>query len=419
MRLLIALAGLLLGSCLLTPFPEYHASGVLTYMLSEKLAKSEAATGSTGGGSAGGGTSQASVPVASPGDGTYNATQNVTLTSTAGAVICYTTDTSQPTCNAGSCTAGSLYSTALAITVTTTVRAQACSSSLTPSATLQAVYTIDTAAPGNVSGLTANPSDSEVDLSWTNPGDADFAGVRVLRKTGSAPVDENDGTVVYTGTGTSHLDSGLTNFTTYYYAVFTYDQVNNFSSGAQTTAMPSVVVCGGNPCRIYLATNGGTLYTGNLGGVAGADSICNSDPAKPNASMYKAMIGSTTRRACTSGNCGGANGMEQSLDWVLYPNKAYVRGDGSTPIGTTNASAIFTGALANGITGAGSYAYTGFVANYTVGGWRCVNGGNDWQDSSAGAQGSVGSVTTTDPSGSMYWTLDNCNTARPLYCAEQ
>ncbi|MBE7437256.1 MAG: DUF1554 domain-containing protein [Spirochaetales bacterium] len=406
-----------LGACFLSPFPEYQISGFMGYYLSEQLNK-ESQSSTQGSSSGGGSTTQASVPVASPGAGSYNATQNVTLTSTAGAIICYTTDGSQPTCNSGSCTAGSIYSVALSVSSSSTVRAQACGNSLAPSATLEAQYVIDTTAPGAVTGLSATPSDSQVNLSWSNPGDADFAGVRVLRKTGSAPTNENDGTVVYTGTGASHLDSGLTNFTLYYYAVFAYDQVNNFSAAAQTTATPSPVVCGGNPCRIYLAINGGALYNGNLGGVAGADSICNSDPARPNASTYKAIIGSTTRRACTSSNCGGATGMEQSLDWVLYPNKAYVRADGSTPIGTTNASGIFTGTLTSGFSPSGSYAWTGFVANYSVGGWLCTNGG-DWLDSTSGVNGSVGSVTTTDASGALYWTLTACNVGRPLYCAEQ
>jgi hypothetical protein len=89
----------------------------------------------------------------------------------------------------------------------------------------------DITAPGDVSGFTATAGDGRISLSWTNPTDADLAGVKILRKTGSAPTGPTDGTVVHQGTGTSAVDAGLTNGTPYYYRAFAYDAVPNYSSG--------------------------------------------------------------------------------------------------------------------------------------------------------------------------------------------
>lgn len=98
-------------------------------------------------------------------------------------------------------------------------------------------FALDGTAPANISSFTATPGDGQISLSWTNPG-GDFAGVRILRKTGSYPADYNDGTVVYDNSGTSYLDTGLSNGTTYYYRAFSRDAVLNYSSGAQVSAAP-------------------------------------------------------------------------------------------------------------------------------------------------------------------------------------
>lgn len=60
---------------------------------------------------------------------------------------------------------------------------------------------------------------------------------------------------------------------------------------------------------VYLTQN---TYSGNLGGIAGADSICNSDPAKPPVGTYKAFLVGGGRTATTTGtDSTGQN------DWVL------------------------------------------------------------------------------------------------------
>jgi N-acetylneuraminic acid mutarotase len=100
----------------------------------------------------------------------------------------------------------------------------------------------DLTPPANVASFVAAAGDSQATLSWTNPTDSDFAGVKILRKTGGYPTSPADGTVVYNGTGTGYTDTGLTNGTIYYYAAFTYDEVPNYSSGAQASATLTVIV---------------------------------------------------------------------------------------------------------------------------------------------------------------------------------
>jgi len=97
----------------------------------------------------------------------------------------------------------------------------------------------DTTPPANVTGFTATSGNSQVTLTWTNPTDADFAGVIVVRKQGGFPTGPTDGTTVYTGTGTSQVDLGRTNGVTYYYAIYAYDEVPNYSSGSLASATPT------------------------------------------------------------------------------------------------------------------------------------------------------------------------------------
>ncbi|HXB02146.1 MAG TPA: chitobiase/beta-hexosaminidase C-terminal domain-containing protein, partial [Opitutaceae bacterium] len=88
--------------------------------------------------STGGTLPQAAAPVFSPAAGTYTNTQNVSITSaTGGASIRYTTDGSTP-----SETAGTLYSGAVNISTTTTLKAIAYESGYTDSSITSATYTI-------------------------------------------------------------------------------------------------------------------------------------------------------------------------------------------------------------------------------------------------------------------------------------
>jgi len=98
----------------------------------------------------------------------------------------------------------------------------------------------DTIPPQPVTNFQAQPGDSQILLTWQNPPDSDFVGVRVLRKTTSFPVSPTDGTLVYNGKKNSSVDTKLSNAQTYYYTIFAYDKVPNYSQGVTVKSAPIV-----------------------------------------------------------------------------------------------------------------------------------------------------------------------------------
>lgn len=105
---------------------------------------------------------------------------------------------------------------------------------------------VDTVAPPNVSSLSALAGDHVVNLGWRNPVSSDFAGVRLMRTTGSPPTGPAVGTLVYAGLGTNVMDTGLSNGTFYYYKAYSFDAVPNYSSGTAASALPLNTLPPGN-----------------------------------------------------------------------------------------------------------------------------------------------------------------------------
>ena len=116
-----------------------------------------------------------------------------------------------------------------------------------------ATVTIDNLSPGNVTGPGAAPGDTQVTLSWTNPVDADFNNVVILRNTatigdvpteGSSPlvndtIPPGNSVVRYTGSISPFVDTGLTNGQIYYYRIFAKDDKGNYSdTGVEVSATP-------------------------------------------------------------------------------------------------------------------------------------------------------------------------------------
>lgn len=161
--------------------------------------------------------------------------------------------------------------------------------------------------------------------------------------------------------------------------------------------------------RIIFSTTINTHVGGSLGGVAGADSLCNSDSGKPiNTGAYKAMIATgTIRRASLSANLG-----DGQIDWVFLPNQLYVRPSGLTVI-TTNANGIFVfGTLTNSIGTSVNLTWTGLNENWTTAG-GC---GTNWNDT--GVFGRYGNDDRVD------FTVLNggntiCSSPGRLVCVQQ
>ncbi|MCC5815872.1 MAG: DUF1554 domain-containing protein [Leptospira sp.] len=174
-----------------------------------------------------------------------------------------------------------------------------------------------------------------------------------------------------------------------------------------------------NPKRIFVSA---TRYTGDLGGISGADAKCAGDTNKPTTGTYKAFIvdGAGTRRACTTANCSGGTG--EHIDWVLKPNTSYVRAVGTTALFVTNSNGIFTDDLSNGISpDTTTYIYwTGLNTDFTSAAAHCVNWGNG-TGTAIGRRGDGSSVAKSSAISSGIVECDEAGMlAQPrLVCVEQ
>ena len=101
-------------------------------------------------------------PTFSVAEGTYYATQNVSLSAADGATIYYTTDGSEPT------SASSSYSTPLSISSTTTVKAFAVKADCVDSEVASATYTIEAPTQLVMSSITcSSQASSSLTFTWT------------------------------------------------------------------------------------------------------------------------------------------------------------------------------------------------------------------------------------------------------------
>jgi hypothetical protein len=157
--------------------------------------------------------------------------------------------------------------------VTCTVTSYTCTNAQAGTDTDSATITVDNSPPADASWGTIIPGDTQIELNWSNPGDADFNKVLILRRAGSAvgdaPTDGTEynvndtigsSTVRYVGSLGDFTDTGLTNGTDYYYKIFAYDTYINYASGASTGPHTPTMAINYRS----IGTNSGILYnTGN------------------------------------------------------------------------------------------------------------------------------------------------------------
>jgi len=148
--------------------------------------------------------------------------------------------------------------------------------------TTDAVFTTqkDNIPPPDVSNLSLTTTSDSINLSWENPLPAsvpDFAGVKILRKTGSPSLNPGDGTLVYTGAGEAFSDSGISKNINYYYTVFSFDTSGNYSPGIYRNGMITSTV---PPSKTEVCNNG--IDDDGNGLVDCDDPACASYPACQN-----------------------------------------------------------------------------------------------------------------------------------------
>jgi len=109
-------------------------------------------------------------------------------------------------------------------------------------------FTVDIVPPSAPTGFAIVPGHQKCKLSWTNPGGGDFAGVMIRRNPWAVgaypeyddaypsplgyPAGPTDGELVYQGTAEAYVDSNSTALmprNVYYYSIFAYDAVGNYS----------------------------------------------------------------------------------------------------------------------------------------------------------------------------------------------
>jgi len=188
--------------------------------------------------------------------------------------------------------------------------------SVTPDGTLP-----DSTPPAAPTGLTASSGDTQISLSWNANAEPDLAGYNLLRSTTSGgPYTQINGTLL---TGTSYLDTGLTNGTTYFYVATAVDTSTNESAGSgQASATP-------------LAPNaGGVVLSEVLYDVASTD----------DAWEWVELYNSAAVAVDLSGYCLGNGGTDYTysqvqLSGVVQPGATFLVGGPSS--GATNGNPTF------------------------------------------------------------------------------
>ncbi|KZR58984.1 hypothetical protein [Pseudobacillus badius] len=98
----------------------------------------------------------------------------------------------------------------------------------------------DVIPPPAVDLFNAVTSGGSIILSWINPDDTDFAGIRIQRKIGSFPVDYGDGVTVYKGKNSLYVDDKIEVSARYYYRAFTYDYEGNYNKSETMRSVATV-----------------------------------------------------------------------------------------------------------------------------------------------------------------------------------
>lgn len=94
--------------------------------------------------------------------------------------------------------------------------------------------------PNQVSDLVLTPNKSSATLTWTNPTQQSYSVTKVIQKIDSDPENPNDGTEVYSGTGTTVTVSNLQDSINYHFAVFAISKSGKYKDPVVKTYTPEI-----------------------------------------------------------------------------------------------------------------------------------------------------------------------------------
>lgn len=189
-------------------------------------------------------------PTFVPATGTYASSQSVTIScATPAATIYYTTNGSTPT------TSSAVYSGAITVSATSTVKAIATASGFTQSAVGSATYTIGTGSPGVVTAVTALATVRGASILFAAPssnGGSPLASYTAIASPGGITATINSITTPAVGLSCRIDMNGLTAGTPYTFTVYATNtaSLNGPPSSASNSVTPSAyapyfVACGG------------------------------------------------------------------------------------------------------------------------------------------------------------------------------
>ncbi|MDE2001466.1 MAG: fibronectin type III domain-containing protein [Patescibacteria group bacterium] len=246
---------------------------------------------------------------------------------------------------------------------------------------------------------------SSVPIYWSAPasdGGSTITAYKIYRGTSSG----NEALLATAGASSPHqyLDaSDLVNGTTYYYKV---SAVNAIGEGSLSNELNVT------PIDASMAFVTSTSYTGNLGGLSGADTTCqNIANAEDLGGTWKAWLGSSGTSASsriTHSTTGYAmlNGTRIANSWTDLTDGSLASAINVTEVGGAHNAAVWTNTTTSGGQISGS--------NNSV----CY----DWTStSSVGYHGDSSSTSanwTASGNGSYYY-YDYCSSSMALYCFEQ
>lgn len=145
-----------------------------------------------------------------------------------------------------------------------------------------------------------------------------------------------------------------------------------------------------------------SYYSGNLGGIAGADAKCSTIASDMGyyINTFKAFLAASTRQAIPN------------VNWIMQPNVTYVNKNNQI-IGMSNGSAVFDFPLSSPIITANSTIMSWTGLNNT---WQLETSCNDWTSIATGAQVmNAHGLTQWDFNSGANW----CNSTETLTCVEQ